>query len=87
MMTQLMSKDVLYEPLKELHEKFPSYLKDNAATLKPEDKQRYEAQQKLVTEIIAIFENSSYTPEDQEKGVRIVTLMNTVCSLRSLIIR
>lgn len=78
MMTQLMSKDVLYEPLKELHEKFPPYLKDNAATLKPEDKQRYEAQQKIVAEIITMFEDSSYTPEDQEKGIKIVTLMNTV---------
>jgi peroxin-19 len=78
MMTQLMSKDVLYEPLKELHEKFPLYLKDNAAKLEPKDKERYEAQQKIVAEIITIFEDPTYTPEDQEKGVKIVTLMNTV---------
>ncbi|GJE99453.1 Pex19 domain-containing protein [Phanerochaete sordida] len=78
MMTQLMSKDVLYEPLKELHDKFPAYLKDNDATLKSEDKHRYEAQQRIVTEIVAIFEDPTYTPEDQEKGIKIVGLMNAM---------
>lgn len=78
MMSQLMSKDVLYEPLKELHEKFPAYLKDNAATIKAEDKQRYETQQHIVAKIIDIFEDPKYTPEDQDKGIQIVTLMNTV---------
>lgn len=76
MMSQLMSKDVLYEPLKELHEKFPAYLKDNDATLKSEDKQRYQSQKEIVAEIVTIFEDPTYSPEDQEKGVRVVTLMN-----------
>ena len=78
MMTQLMSKEVLYEPIKELHEKFPGYMKENAPKLKPEDKERYIKQQKVVAEIIGIFEDPTYAPEDQEKGVKIVTLMNTV---------
>ena len=80
-MTQLMSKDVLYEPLKELHDKFPDYLKDNAATLKEEDKTRYAAQQKIVAEIIEVFEDPSYSPDNAEQGVKVVTLMNNVsCS-------
>lgn len=78
MMSQLMSKDVLYEPLKELHSKFPAYLKDNAATLKAEDKQRFEAQQKIVTEIVDIFEDPTYSADNSEQGIKIVTLMNTV---------
>ncbi|EKM52991.1 uncharacterized protein PHACADRAFT_259162 [Phanerochaete carnosa HHB-10118-sp] len=80
MMSQLMSKDILYEPLKELHEKFPAYLKDNAATIKAEDKQRYETQQTIVAKIVSIFEDPKYTPEDQDKGIQIVTLMNTMQS-------
>ncbi|KIP02759.1 hypothetical protein PHLGIDRAFT_32078 [Phlebiopsis gigantea 11061_1 CR5-6] len=78
MMTQLMGKDVLYEPLKELHDKFPAYLKDNAATLKEEDKTRYAAQQKIVAEIIEVFEDPSYAPDNAEQGVKVVTLMNNM---------
>ncbi|KAH9855467.1 Pex19 protein family-domain-containing protein [Lenzites betulinus] len=75
MMTQLMSKEVLYEPLKELHDKFPSYIQDNSATLSAEDKSRYESQSKLVTEIVTIFEDPSYSEDNTEKGMRVVELM------------
>ncbi|KAI0777428.1 Pex19-domain-containing protein [Trametes elegans] len=75
MMSQLMSKEVLYEPLKELHDKFPSYLKDNASTLSAEDKKRYDSQSKVVTQIVTIFEDPSYTDDDPQKGLRVVELM------------
>ncbi|KAI0746308.1 Pex19 protein family-domain-containing protein [Daedaleopsis nitida] len=75
MMSQLMSKDVLYEPLKELNDKFPSYLKDNASTLSTEDKTRYDAQYKVVQQIVAAFEDPSYTDDDPQKGLKIVELM------------
>ncbi|KAI0339238.1 Pex19-domain-containing protein [Trametopsis cervina] len=76
MMAQLMGKDVLYEPLKELHEKFPKYLEDNAETLSAEDKKRYNSQQRLVVEILAVFDSPSYSPDNEEQGIKIVTMMN-----------
>ncbi|KAI0354082.1 Pex19-domain-containing protein [Trametes cingulata] len=75
MMSQLMSKEVLYEPLKELHDKFPSYLQDNASKLSAEDKTRYEAQSKVVAQIVATFEDPSYTDDDPQKGLKVVELM------------
>ncbi|KAJ3003824.1 hypothetical protein NUW54_g2654 [Trametes sanguinea] len=75
MMSQLMSKEVLYEPLKELHDKFPSYLEDNASKLSEEDKKRYVAQSKIVAEIVATFEDPSYSDEDPQKGLKVVELM------------
>ncbi|KAJ2968846.1 hypothetical protein NUW54_g13102 [Trametes sanguinea] len=75
MMSQLMSKEVLYEPLKELHDKFPSYLEDNASKLSGEDKKRYVAQSKIVAEIVATFEDPSYSDEDPQKGLKVVELM------------
>lgn len=78
LMTQLMSKDLLYEPLKELRNKFPGYLAKHATTLSSEQKTRYEAQQKLVVELIAAFDDPAYDPENQEMGIKIVTLMNAV---------
>ncbi|OJT06002.1 Peroxisome biogenesis protein 19-1 [Trametes pubescens] len=75
MMSQLMSKAVLYEPLKELSDKFPSYLEDNALTLSDEDKTRFAAQSKVVAQIVATFEDPSYTEDDPVKGLKIVELM------------
>ncbi|EPQ51527.1 Pex19 protein, partial [Gloeophyllum trabeum ATCC 11539] len=80
MMSQLMSKEVLYEPLKELHDKFPSYLSENAATLSDADKSRYQQQYKCVTKIVQIFEEPGYSDEDAEKGKTIVELMNEMQS-------
>lgn len=100
MMSQLMSKDVLYEPLKELHDKvcvyllysngkcsswvralqFPGYLKDNASTLSAEDKTRYEAQSKVVAQIVATFEDPSFKDDDPQKSLKIVELMQEVRS-------
>ncbi|OSC98870.1 Pex19-domain-containing protein [Trametes coccinea BRFM310] len=75
MMSQLMSKEVLYEPLKELHDKFPSYLEDNASKLSEEDKKRYSSQSKIVAEIVATFEDPSYSDDDPQKGLKVVELM------------
>lgn len=83
MMQQLMSKEILYEPLKELHDKFPTYLAENDASLSGEDKGRYQNQLECVTEIITIFDDPSYDDSDQEKGARIVTLMNKMQSFGS----
>ncbi|CDO68975.1 hypothetical protein BN946_scf184777.g5 [Trametes cinnabarina] len=75
MMSQLMSKEVLYEPLKELHDKFPSYLEDNASKLSEDDKKRYASQSKIVAEIVATFEDPSYSDDDPQKGLKVVELM------------
>jgi len=83
MMKQLMSKSILYEPLKELSDKFPSYLADNASTIKPEDKQRYLSQQKLVDEIVAIYDDPKYAEDNVEQNAKITTLMNEMQQLGS----
>ncbi|KAI0666461.1 Pex19 protein family-domain-containing protein [Trametes maxima] len=75
MMSQLMSKEVLYEPLKELHDKFPSYLQDNAAKLSAADKSRYESQRAVVAQIVATFEDASYSDDDPEKSLKVIELM------------
>lgn len=101
-MRQLMSKEVLYEPLKELNDKasfipmlivapsiplflwcilppqFPGYMQEHEATLSTEDKTRYQNQLEKVTQIVAVFEDPSYTDGDQEKGAKVVALMNEV---------
>ncbi|PAV17687.1 Pex19-domain-containing [Pyrrhoderma noxium] len=83
MMQQLMSKEILYEPLKELYDKFPGYLTEHSASLSMEDKERYNNQLECVTEVITIFDDPSYKDEDADKKARIVTLMNKMQSFGS----
>ena len=57
---------------------FPSYLKDNASTLSSEDQTRYQAQYKVVAQIVETFEDPSYNDDDPQKGLKVVELMQEV---------
>ncbi|PWN91922.1 Pex19-domain-containing protein [Acaromyces ingoldii] len=80
MMSELMSKDVLYEPLKELRDKYPPYLANPPAAISAEDRVRYEAQSGIVTEIIATFDNPKFDngteSEKRELKNKVQELMN-----------
>ncbi|GAA5865345.1 hypothetical protein JCM3774_004945 [Rhodotorula dairenensis] len=56
MMKQLMSREMLYEPLKELADKYPAYLSAHSTSLATADRERYEKQRVIVCEIVAAFE-------------------------------
>ncbi|SCV74117.1 BQ2448_6549 [Microbotryum intermedium] len=56
MMGQLMSREVLYEPLKELSDKYPAYLSSNQSILPAEDLKRFQTQATVVSQIVSKFE-------------------------------
>ena len=60
-MEKLTDKDILYEPMKELSDKFPRWLEENRETTRSEDLRRYETQQRVVTEIVRSFERKEYS--------------------------
>lgn len=64
MMQQLTNKDMLYEPMKDLHGKFPGWLADNNAKLPKEEVARYEKQRGIVKEIVEKFEQRGYSDDD-----------------------
>ena len=69
MMEELTNKEILYEPMKELHDKFPAWMDANKDKTPADDLKRYQEQQSIVREIVARFETPSYTdtnPEDRE---------------------
>ena len=69
MMQQLTNREILYDPMKELHEKFPSWMQKNKANTEADDMRRYEEQQRLVSEIVRKFDEKEYAdsrPEDRE---------------------
>lgn len=80
MMSELMGKEVLYEPLKELRDKYPAYLANPPAQLSTEDRSRYEEQQKIVIEVVATFEDPKFDngteAEKAELKSKVQKLMN-----------
>ncbi|KAI9710217.1 MAG: hypothetical protein M1812_007489 [Candelaria pacifica] len=61
MMEQLTNREILYEPMKELHDKYPAWMDKNKSTVPPDDRRRYEEQQSLVGEIVGKFEERGYS--------------------------
>ncbi|KAL5120587.1 Peroxisome chaperone and import receptor [Pleosporales sp. CAS-2024a] len=61
MMEQLTNRDILYEPMKELNDKFPKWMDDNSTKVAADDLKRYQEQQVLVKEITERFERKGYS--------------------------
>ncbi|KAK0754704.1 Pex19 protein family-domain-containing protein [Schizothecium vesticola] len=75
MMEQLTNKEILYEPMKELDEKFPDWLVKNKDQTTKEDLKRYELQQGLVKEIVIKFEEKTYSDSNKADREYIVERM------------
>lgn len=80
MMSQLMSKEILYEPLLELHQKYPPWIAENQ---KDEKIETYKEQAKLVAQIIGKFEDREYRDEDAAKKEEVMELMGKMQELGS----
>lgn len=76
MMNQLMTKDVLYEPLKELEEAYPQYLANPTAPITDDDRQKYDLQLACVRKILAVFSGADYSDSNPTMKASITDLMN-----------
>ncbi|KAH6639689.1 Pex19 protein family-domain-containing protein [Boeremia exigua] len=75
MMEQLTNKEILYEPMKELDDKFPAWMEKNKDKVPAEDLKRYEEQQVLVKEITGRFERKGYSDDNAKDREYIVERM------------
>lgn len=78
-MEQLSNKEMLYEPLKELDDKFGPWLKENKDKIGKEDLDRYELQASLVNDIVRKFEEKSFSDDKPEDRAYIWEKMQKVC--------
>ena len=78
MMEQLTNKEILYEPMRELHDKFPAWMEKSRDTVSKDDLRRYEEQQVLVAEIVARFEEKGYSDSNAAHREYIVERMQKV---------
>ncbi|KIX91899.1 uncharacterized protein Z520_12388 [Fonsecaea multimorphosa CBS 102226] len=65
MMEQLTNKDMLYEPMRELSQKFPDYLSTHQPPALPQSEhERFSRQAAIVRDIVAKFEEPGYSDDD-----------------------
>ncbi|KAL2518116.1 Peroxisome biogenesis protein 19-1 [Abeliophyllum distichum] len=57
MMQQLLSKEILHEPMKEIAERYPKWLEDNKAKLTDDEYARYSRQYELIKDLNQVYEN------------------------------
>uniref|UniRef100_A0A7S3VVU4 Peroxin 19 n=1 Tax=Strombidinopsis acuminata TaxID=141414 RepID=A0A7S3VVU4_9SPIT len=69
---QLLSKEVMLEPMQTLHAEFPRFLAEKNESLSSADRSRYERQQALVARIIEAYEE---TPNDTDKVAQLMQEM------------
>ena len=77
-MEQLTNKDVMYEHMKELHERFPGWLGEHRTTISEDERTRYDEQMVLVREIVERFERAGYSDDNAEDREWIVERMQKV---------
>ncbi|GFS42591.1 peroxin 19-2 [Actinidia rufa] len=56
MMQQLLSKEILHEPMKEIGERYPKWLEEHKSKLSKDDHKRYSHQYKLIKDLIEVYE-------------------------------
>jgi peroxin-19 len=81
MMEELTTKEILYEPMKELNLKFPEWMEKNKEKVPKEDLERYESQQVIVREIVTKFESSTYADSNVADRQYIMERVQKVCPL------
>ncbi|KAH7389366.1 Pex19 protein family-domain-containing protein [Phaeosphaeria sp. MPI-PUGE-AT-0046c] len=64
MMEQLTNREILYEPMKELNDKFPKWMEENSTKVAADDLKRYQEQQIMVKEITERFERKGYSDDN-----------------------
>lgn len=84
MMEQLTNKEILYEPMKELDDKFPDWMEKNKGKVPEVDMKRYKEQQIYVREIVKRFELKSYRDENTADREYIVERMQKVGYVHSM---
>ncbi|KAJ3039067.1 hypothetical protein HDV00_012625 [Rhizophlyctis rosea] len=75
MMEQLMSKDLLHEPMKDLAAKYPEWMNANASQVSAEDMTKYKKQLEIIKEIVAIYDACPTAEASAEDSRKVADLM------------
>ncbi|CAO3599518.1 unnamed protein product [Absidia cylindrospora] len=81
MMSQLMSKEMLYEPMKDLVEKYPSWLKENKDKTEKAQYEKYEQQFDMCKKIVAEYEAPGFDENNEQQAKKIMDMMTKMQDL------
>ncbi|KAI7896491.1 Pex19 protein family-domain-containing protein [Mucor mucedo] len=81
MMSQLMSKELLYEPMKDLSQKYPAWLKEHKDTADKADYEKYTQQHAICQQIVAKYEAPDFDEKNEVQGKKIMDLMTKMQDL------
>lgn len=80
-MSQMMSKEVLAEPMKQLEKLYPPWFGTHASELSKDELARYKKQYKIVQKLVQQFDNE---PDDSEKISQLMQEMHDCGQVRAL---
>ncbi|KAG2734159.1 hypothetical protein G9P44_002165 [Scheffersomyces stipitis] len=78
MLEQLSSKEVLYEPIKDLNTKLPGYLKENKGVINEVQYAKYSSQYDITGEILAVFDAPGYSDDQKDKREKVNSLLESL---------
>ena len=84
MMQSLMSKELLYPPMKDIADKFPGWLADNRNKITDELYNKYNKQFELTKQICFLFESESETDSESLRRANFEKVMNLMQEMQNL---
>jgi len=67
LMKTMLSKEMLYPPMKEMSDRYPEWLQKNSSSLSEKDKENYENQLRCLKSICKEYESEPLTEDDKSK--------------------
>lgn len=84
MLENVLSKEVLYSPMKDITDKYPDWLADNRASLPEDDFTRYNKQYDIMKQVVDMFEEETEADSEEVRGQRFEKIMMAMQKLQEL---
>uniref|UniRef100_A0A0P4WRK6 Peroxin-19 n=1 Tax=Scylla olivacea TaxID=85551 RepID=A0A0P4WRK6_SCYOL len=84
MLENVLSKEVLYSPMKDITDKYPDWLADNRANLPEEDFTRYSKQYDIMKQVVDLYEEETEGDSEEVRGQRFEKIMLSMQKLQEL---
>ncbi|XP_068209870.1 peroxisomal biogenesis factor 19 [Palaemon carinicauda] len=84
MLENILSKEVLYPPMKEITDKYPDWLADHRTSLPEEEYDRYNKQYDVMKQVVQLYEEEQDSDSDEVKGQRFEKVMQFMQKLQEM---
>ncbi|CAG5130837.1 unnamed protein product [Candidula unifasciata] len=84
MVKQLLSKELLYQPLKEVSDKYKDYLEKNKSSLEAEKVTTYSKQLEIIEKVVVHLDGDSEQHSEEEKNARFEVLLDLLQRMHEL---